>query len=124
MREKVYAYMAGICRNKDSFAKAIGGMEDHVHVLCNLSKNIAAAKLIQHIKQDSSKWIKTQWPGLNYFYWQHGYGIFSVSPDRVHRVTNYINNQEEHHRNVGYQEEVLSLLEESGMEYDEQFLWG
>ncbi len=123
VREKVHAYLAGICNQMKSPALIVGGIADHVHILCNQSKNVALKDEIQNVKQDSSKWIKRQWPDLNDFYWQQGYGAFSVSPPHVDKVRHYIATQEEHHRKVGFQDEFRSFLERRQVPYDERYVW-
>ncbi|MDJ0842288.1 MAG: IS200/IS605 family transposase [Acidobacteriota bacterium] len=123
IREQVHAYLAGICKQMSSHALIIGGVADHVHVLCNQSKNIATKDLVQNLKQDSSKWIKQQWSNLNNFYWQNGYGVFSVSPPHVGKVQQYIINQEEHHRKVDFQGEYRSFLNRYRILYNERYVW-
>src|SRR5712664_2509942 len=83
VRDDLYAYMAGICKNLDSPAQMVGGVEDHVHLLCRHSKNLALSHFLQELKRDSSKWVKTQAASLADFHWQGGYGAFSVSPSHV-----------------------------------------
>ena len=83
LRERMYAYLAGICRNQDSPAIIVGGVEDHVHILCRLGKQVDVSDLVREIKRDSSKWVKTQEPSLSQFHWQDGYGAFSISPGHV-----------------------------------------
>ena len=123
VREKVHTYLAGICNQMKSPALIVGGIEDHVHILCNQSKNVALKDLVQNVKQDSSKWVKREWPNLKYFYWQQGYGAFSVSPPHVNKVRHYIATQEEHHRKVGFQDEFRSFLERYQVPYDERYVW-
>ena len=123
VREKVHGYLAGICKEMKSPALMVGGIEDHVHILCNQSKNLALKDLIQNLKQDSSKWIKREWPNLYSFYWQQGYGAFSVSPSHVDKVRHYIATQEEHHRKIGFQNEFRSFLERYQVPYDERYVW-
>ena len=86
-RERTHAYLAGICRNLDSPSLRIGGVADHVHVLCRLSKTGDVSSLIRDLKRDSTKWIKEENATLQDFHWQVGYGAFSVSagPHRVYR---------------------------------------
>lgn len=104
LRERLHAYLAGTCNNLDCPAIEVGGVEDHVHILCRLGKTMDIAELVRELKRESSKWIKEQSPGLSEFYWQAGYGAFSISPADVPRVQHYIRNQEEHHRTVSFQE--------------------
>lgn len=120
IREKVHTYLAGICNQMNSPALIVGGVSDHVHILCNLTKNVALKDLMQNIKQDSSKWIKREWPDLNYFYWQQGYGAFGVSPPHRDKVRHYIADQEAHHHKVGFQDGHRSFLERYQVPYDER----
>src|SRR6516165_2802734 len=80
LRDTLHAYMAGICKNLESPALIIGGVEDHVHLLTRHSKNLAVAMFIREIKRSSSKWVKQERAELSDFHWQAGYGAFSVSP--------------------------------------------
>jgi REP element-mobilizing transposase RayT len=98
IRERTHAYLGGICRNLKCPALIVGGVEDHVHLLTRHSKNITIANFWGNLKRESSKWIKTLDPALNTFYWQNGYGAFSMSPTHVENVKKYISNQEQHHR--------------------------
>ncbi len=75
-----------------------------------LSKKIALMKLIEEIKSNSSKWIKTKGPEYENFYWQDGYGAFSVNPSEIDRVINYIGTQKEHHSKITFQDEYRAFL--------------
>jgi putative transposase len=123
LRPRVHAYMATVLNNLDSFALKIGGMSDHVHILFRMSKNRALADLVEAVKTSSSKWIKTQSPGLRGFHWQNGYGGFSLSPSEVGVVSQYIDQQEAHHRTVSFQEEYREFLQTYGVEFDERYVW-
>ena len=82
----LHSYLGGICNNMDCEPIQIGGYTDHVHLLCKLSKKVAAMKLLEETKSRSSKWMKTLDSSLRNFYWQDGYGAFSVSPTQVDKV--------------------------------------
>ncbi len=123
VESKLHSYMAGICNNLGCPAISVGGYTDHVHILCLLSKNISVSSLVEKIKCNSSKWVKTEGPEFYNFYWQNGYGAFSVNPAQVDVVINYIKNQHEHHRNKAFQNEFISFLKKYGVEYDERYLW-
>jgi REP element-mobilizing transposase RayT len=101
----------------------VGGTEDHVHILCRLSKTIDVATLIRELKRESSKWIKEQNPRLADFSWQKGYGAFSVSPSHVPALIEYILNQEEHHRRETFQDEYRRLCKKYGVDIDERYCW-
>ena len=121
VRPKLHGYMAGILKEIESPALIINSVADHVHILCALSKNLAACKLVEEVKKSSSKWMKTQ--GVPLFSWQNGYGVFSVSESNGDAVRKYIENQQAHHCKVGFQEEFRRFLEKHGVEYDERYVW-
>ena len=123
IRPKLYAYITGILEDWECSLIQTGGTKDHVHLLCTLSKNHAACKILEQVKKNSSKWIKTQ--GLQYekFQWQNGYGIFSISQSSVEQVKEYIRKQEDHHRKMTFQEEFRKFLEKYQIAYDERYIW-
>ncbi len=122
-RDRTHRYLAGIANGLDCPALVVGGVEDHVHLLCRLGRNIEIADLLRDLKRDSSKWVKVEQPQLADFYWQHGYGAFSLSPSHVGPVCDYIANQEEHHRKETFQDEFRRLCKKYGLEIDERYVW-
>ena len=123
VREELYAYLATCLKTLDSPAIKINGTSDHVHILCNLSRNHAIKTIVGDIKADSSGWIKTQGPSYRDFYWQAGYGAFSVSQSNVEQVKQYIENQELHHRQMSFQDEFRQICERHGVHIDERYVW-
>ena len=123
LRETMHAYLAGTCRNLESPSIIVGGVEDHVHILCRLSKTLSVSELVRELKRESSKWLKEQSPDLADFYWQSGYGAFSISPGHVEALKVYITNQEEHHKKETFQDEFRRLLVKYGIEFDERYVW-
>jgi len=123
IRPRLFEYLGGICNQLDCIPLQVGGIGDHVHILCLLSKKITQMKLIEEIKKSSSKWIKTIEPKYRNFYWQDGYGIFSVNPSEVNVVIDYIKNQEEHHKIRNFKEEFLAFLKKYKIEFNEDYLW-
>ncbi|MHC4997318.1 MAG: transposase [Planctomycetota bacterium] len=119
----MHAYLGGICRNRESHALAIGGTENHVHLLINLSKNIAIRDLMMVLKRDSSKWIKTKGPSRSDFHWQDGYGAFSIGESQVGAVTDYVREQKERHKATTFEDELVALAERYGVSYDSRYLW-
>lgn len=101
----------------------IGGIEDHVHALFSLSKNYAVKKVVEEVKKDSSKWMKSNGPRNKDFYWQNGYAAFSVSQSNMQDVRAYIENQAEHHRKMSFQDELRALFDRHEVEYDERYVW-
>ena len=123
LRRRAHAYLTGICNNQQSPAITVGGVEDHVHVLCRLSKTLDVSSLIRELKRDSSKWIKEQDAALHDFAWQNGYGAFSVSPSHIEPLRDYIAGQEEHHHTESFQDEYHRLCAKYGIDIDERYVW-
>jgi putative transposase len=122
-KSSLYAYMGSIIKDNDSIPVLINGVDDHVHILCVMSKNIALAKLVEEIKRHSSRWIKTIDGRYKQFSWQAGYGSFSISPSLHNKTKQYIQNQELHHEKMSFKEEYILFLNEYGIEYNEDYLW-
>ena len=122
IEEDLYAYLGGICRGLECYPIQVGGYQNYVHILCKLSKNIAQAILLETVKKQSSKWIKTKGSKFASFYWQDGYGAFSVNPSELVDVVNYIKNQKAHHQKKTFQEEYLAFLNKYDVEYDERYV--
>jgi REP element-mobilizing transposase RayT len=120
----LYAYMATVFHDEcKSTAKLIGGVEDHIHALFNLSRTWCMADVVEAVKTSTSKWMKTQGTVFRNFSWQSGYGAFSVSRSNVDLVTEYIRDQREHHRRQDFKGEFRGLLEKHDVEYDERYVW-
>jgi putative transposase len=123
IRAEMHSYLGAICNAMNCRVITVGGIADHVHILCLLSKNLAACDLIGEIKRRSSKWVKTKGRLLRKFAWQSGYGVFSVDQSRVEIVRHYILNQEDHHRHKSFQEEFRNVLKNHDVQFDERFVW-
>jgi putative transposase len=123
VRPRMHAYLATICRDLGAEFVHVGGFADHVHIVTTLPRTVSQAQLIEQIKKVSSKWIKTLDAQYRGFFWQRGYGAFSVSPSQLDAVLQYINAQEEHHRTRTFQEEYRELLRKHGVDFDERFVW-
>lgn len=123
IENELYSYLGGICKRLECPPIKIGGYYDHVHILCLLSKKIALMKLLEEVKSHSSKWIKPKDESLKNFYWQDGYGAFSVNPAEVDVVIKYISNQKKHHSKTTFQDEYRIFLKEYQVEYDERYVW-
>ncbi len=121
IRLKAHAYIATIIRDMNSNAYRVGGTENHVHIACSLARTISQSDFLKKIKSSSSKWIKAQ--GIHGFYWQKGFGIFSVSSSHLPVLLEYIDNQKEHHKNISFKDEFRKLLKKYNIEYDEKYIW-
>jgi REP element-mobilizing transposase RayT len=113
VQENLWAYIRGIAREYNMDLEAIGGTEDHVHLLLVLPPKLSLAHAIAALKANSSKWMNESG---HYFAWQEGYAAFSVSTSNVPAVAEYIRNQQEHHKKRSFEEEFRTLLEKHGIE--------
>jgi REP element-mobilizing transposase RayT len=114
----LYAYLGGIARSEGFTLVAAGGTSNHVHLLLCLPADITLAKTVQKLKGSSSRWLGKG------FAWQQGYGAFSVSPSQLRAVQRYIASQEQHHRELTFEQEFAGILRKCGIEYDPRFLFG
>jgi putative transposase len=120
--ERLHACIGGIMRNMGAVADTVGGDADHVHVLASLLARHCVMNVMRDVKSNSSGWVHRAL-GIYGFEWQDGYGAFTVGRSDLDSVREYIRNQKEHHKKKTFQEEFLELLQESGIEFDEKFLW-
>jgi len=123
LRERLWPYLGGIARENEMKAREIGGMPDHVHILLSLPPTLSIAKALQLLKGGSSKWVHDTFPEHWAFRWQVKYGAFGVSVSLLDKTTEYIRNQEGHHRKMTFQEEFLTLLKRHRIVYDSRYLW-
>ena len=91
--------------------------------MVRLSKALSVSEFVKELKRATSAWVKVEFPDLQEFYWQAGYGAFSVSPSHVDPLQQYIRNQEQHHRRESFQDELRRLLRKYGIDFDERYLW-
>src|SRR5690349_7633801 len=105
--ERTWAYMAGIARNHDLHVHAIGGTQNHAHVLIEIRPDTCLSDAVRQLKANSSRWLRESMPT---FSWQEGYSAFSVSPPSVAAVANYIRNQARHHHKRSFDEELQAML--------------
>jgi REP element-mobilizing transposase RayT len=123
IEKDLYKYIAGILRNLNCPALIVGGHKNHIHILISLSRTLTISTVLQKVKKDSSKWVKTKGNKYRKFYWQNGYGVFSVSQSQIDSVITYIENQKYHHSKKVFKKEYLELLQKHKVEYDERFIW-
>jgi len=122
IRPRLHAYIVGILDNLKSPSLQTGGIADHVHILCVLGRTTSQAELLEEVKKSSSKWMKAD-GGVPGFSWQAGYGAFSIGESQADTVIHYIQNQEEHHRTLTFQDEFRKFLERYKVSYDERYVW-
>jgi putative transposase len=123
IESELYPYLASIFKACNSSAHKIGGTEDHVHIICSLSRTIAVADLLEEVKKSSSKWIKTKRPEYTKFAWQNGYGVYSIGQSQLAVVKGYIAGQKGHHRKKTFQEEFREFLRRYQIQFDGRYVW-
>jgi len=121
LQPRMWAYATGICNKLGILVHAIGGMEDHIHLLIRVPPTLALAKAVLTIKSNSSRWAGEQ---RYKFAWQQGYAAFSVSTSIVPAVVRYIKNQEMHHHKMSFDVEFVALLKKHKLEYDPKYIFG
>jgi len=120
-RPRMWAYAAGICKKFDILVLAVGGMEDHIHLLIQIPPSLSLANAVNAIKSNTSRWADEQG---HKFAWQQGYAAFSVSASLVPTVVRYIQTQESHHKKMTFDAELLALLKKHGVKFDPSFVFG
>ena len=120
-RSRLWEYIGGTVNGLDGFSQGVGGTADHIHLLVGLKSTHCLADFMRELKKNTSTWVHEE-IGKPGFSWQEGYGAFTVSPTAREKVRGYISNQEGHHRTQTFREELVSLLERAGVEYDERWL--
>lgn len=123
IENELHNYLGGICNSLECTPIIIGGYLDHVHILALLSKKIALTKLLETTKSNSSRWIKSKGREYENFYWQDGYGAFSVFPNEIESVKAYIRNQKNHHQKETFQDEYRGFLKIYDIDIDEKYVW-
>ncbi|MFN9341790.1 MAG: transposase [Planctomycetota bacterium] len=123
LRSEMFAVLGNRANKSGCPAVTVGGWEDHVHLLCRFGRTITVADLVKDLKIESSKWIKTKAKRWDSFRWQEGYGAFAISPSHEKALVAYINNQEEHHKSVSFQDELRRIVKKNGLPVDERYLW-
>jgi len=119
-RPRVHEYLGGTIRGLGGVAEAVGGVEDHVHLLVSLKTTHAPAEVVRELKRASSVWVAENLDPA--FSWQEGFTIFTVSWTHALALRQYIASQNEHHHQVSFVDELKHLLERNGVEYDPKYL--
>jgi putative transposase len=122
-KDELYKYICGIVNGKGQKVYAIGGVEDHIHILVSIKPNVSLSNLVKDIKSNSSKWINENHFVNEPFRWQEGFGAFSYAQSQLDRVINYINTQEQHHAKKTFEEEYIAFLAHFNISYDEKYLF-
>jgi len=121
--QRLYPYIAGIVRSEMGVLRAIGGVEDHLHLYLQWRPNGSVSDLMRTIKSRSSKWMHATFPQLKGFAWQEGYSVFSVSKSQEPAVKRYIAQQAKHHEKEDFKSELFRILRAHGVEFDPKYVF-
>ena len=122
-RDALHSYLGGVSKQLDCPPILVGGVEDHVHLLARFGRTVTQAEWVKELKRVSNLWLKERGRDYADFEWQGGYSDFSVSQSNLEQVKQYIAGQEEHHRKIGFQDELRALLKRHEIEWDEKYVW-
>jgi REP element-mobilizing transposase RayT len=123
LKARLIPYMGAIVKERGGTPHIINGAKDHIHLLASVPTGLSVAELMRFVKGSSSRWVHKEVPTSRNFAWQRGYAAFSVSRSRFQDVHQYIARQEEHHRKISFQEELVAFLKKHEVEYDERYIW-
>ena len=119
--ERLHAYIGQLINTTGCKSVHVGGVNDHVHLLFLLSREASIAYVVEEIKRNSSRWIKSLSKYYEGFTWQNGYAAFSVSKSVVKKTLKYILEQKEHHKKTTFAEEYKAFLDSYGVDYDKRY---
>ena len=123
IRQSLHAYLASVSKQLECPPLKVGGVEDHVHMLCHFGRTITQAEWVKELKRVSNLWLKEQGRSYLDFQWQGGYADFGVSQSNLQQVIRYIAEQEHHHKKMSFQDELRALLRKHEIEWDERYVW-
>jgi REP element-mobilizing transposase RayT len=123
VRDRLWAYIGGVARKHGMTALAVGGTDDHAHLLIMIPATATVATAMRDIKSGSARWMH-ETCAITQFAWQEGYGAFSIGHSQIEATIRYIAAQEGHHRKRDFQAEFLTILRKHHMEYEPQYVWG
>ena len=119
----MHSYIGQLVNTTGCQVIRVGGTGDHIHIVCLLSRNENVAHLVEEVKRNSSRWIKSVSPSYEHFAWQGGYAVFSVSQSVVDKTVEYVSNQREHHKKHSFRDEYLAFLKLYNVDYDERYVF-
>ena len=123
LRQALHPHLGAISKQLECPPLIVGGVEDHVHLLCRFARTITQAEWVKELKRVSNGWLKEQARDQWDFQWQGGYADFSVSQSNLPEVSRYIAQQEQHHKKMSFQDELRALFRKHELEWDERYVW-
>lgn len=123
IKELLHKYITGIVTNHGQKVMIVNSHLDHIHLFISCNTSVRLDELMKEVKEHSTKFINNNKLVKGKFYWQSGYGAFSVSKQNSDMIVNYIKKQEEHHAKKNFREEYIELLRENGIDFDERYIF-
>ncbi len=124
VREQVWAIIGDLARENRIIPIAVGGGDEHVHLLLSFPTTLSIEEIVRRIKAGSSEWIRSEYPTLKDFAWQEGYAAFSIGEEMAEETADYIRNQQALHRTKSFKEEYVELLKEHEVQFiADETLW-
>ncbi|MGA8657978.1 MAG: transposase [Chthoniobacterales bacterium] len=121
IRKDLHAYLAATANHLSCPSLRVGGVADHVHIVCALNRALSVATLVAKLKVSSNQGLKEKF--LSQFSWQNGYAAFSVADSTLESVVEYVSKQDEHHKRLTFQEEYRAFLNRHHVNFDERYVW-
>jgi len=121
IRNDLHGYLAATANQLGCAAIGVGGVADHVHVLCSLGRTMSVATVVAKLMVSSNLIMRER--NLAQFSWQNGYAAFSVSESTFDTVTHYVSDQETHHKKITFQDEYRLFLKRHNISFDERYVW-
>ena len=118
---ELYAYTTGILKNKNCCLYRINGVENHLHLLCDLHPSIALADFMRELKVSTSIWLKQSGKFPDFQGWAEGYAALTYAWKDKETIVSYIKNQQEHHKKVSFEDELKRLLRENGVDINQDY---
>ena len=124
LRERLFGYMVGVARKEFGSILCMGGTDNHLHALISVRADVSVSEAMRKWKGSSSRWVHKSISGDKSFAWQRGYAAFSVSESNAEQVAEYIRTQQEHHRELSFEDEFIALLKRHKVDYDPEYVFG
>lgn len=121
--EELESYILDYAEEKELQILAIGGTQNHMHILLIMPPKFPVSKAAQIIKGSSSRWLNENYFVKEKFRWQKGYGAFSINKSLVPTTIDYIENQKKHHADTSYQDEFKAFLDKHNIDYERKKLF-
>ena len=119
----LFNYIYGIVQNKKSVPYIVGGHSNHIHIIVSLHPTESLSEFIRDIKRASHKWMEENKSFSDFIGWQVGYGGFTYDYSSKRNLIRYVENQAEHHKKIDFQDELVMIFKEQGIEYDLKYLF-